>query len=447
MAKLLLEGAALEKLHVVDEEEIDGAKLLLERRGVAGLESLREAVHETLRRQVQHLCVRIARLHFPRHRMQEMRLAHADASVNIKRIVLQRLIGRAFGDLKRGGVRQPVRRADHEGLEGIARVERRALESIEARPAVASKGRNHAKGNEGGGRGWAARRGGGACHRRRLQLLDRGRCGWRTRNSSRFDARELGPATSQELVGVMGLQPVPQKLRRNRHLHHAAVIAVQFDPSKPACEDILAKFGAKTALNTPPLMFNRRCREVQSFHFNIPRRLVGHQRSIGRKVFAAAMQALRRHSEAWRLIVRIFQRCPAAPCRTGASNPAEALAFDPHRCCRRQAHGTLRVRAMAGRRWPARRRHPQDPMLSSGILSMRDTPSKGWKGAPPCNFPLALPGAGAGRAFVDLIEQNRTHMGRHRQLPRVTTRQLRHSRPAFISHSPFLLPNALRTER
>ncbi len=99
VAELLLERAPLQKLHVVDEEQVDGAQLLLERRGVAGLESLREAVHEPLGREVQHLGVGVALLHLPRDGVKEVRLAHAYPRVDVERVIFERLIRRVFGDL------------------------------------------------------------------------------------------------------------------------------------------------------------------------------------------------------------------------------------------------------------------------------------------------------------------------------------------------------------
>lgn len=48
--------------------------------------------------------------------------------------------------------------------------------------------------------------------------------------------------------------------------------------------------------------------------------------------------------------------------------------------------------------------------------------------------------ASSGERIVGLIEQNRAHMRRYRQLPRVTTRRLRQSRYAFTSHSSSSCP-------
>ena len=124
MAKLLLKCTALEELHIVDKQEIDGAKLLFEGRSIPGLERLGEAVHEPLSRKVKHLRIWIALLHLPRDGMQQMGFAHADARMNIKGVIFQRLVGSVLGDLQRSGVGQPVRGADHERLEGVARVER-----------------------------------------------------------------------------------------------------------------------------------------------------------------------------------------------------------------------------------------------------------------------------------------------------------------------------------
>ena len=62
--------------------------------------------------------------HVLRDRLQEMRLAEPGAAVDEERVVRLR---RRFGDRERRCVREAVRRADDEGVEGVLRVEAAAL--------------------------------------------------------------------------------------------------------------------------------------------------------------------------------------------------------------------------------------------------------------------------------------------------------------------------------
>ena len=59
MAEFLLEGAALKEFDVVDQQNVDGADLVLEGDGVAGLQRFGEAVHEAFRRQVEQLALEL----------------------------------------------------------------------------------------------------------------------------------------------------------------------------------------------------------------------------------------------------------------------------------------------------------------------------------------------------------------------------------------------------
>ena len=97
--------------------------------------------------------------------MLQVRFAEPDAGVQVERIEAAILGQHGLGDLGGGGMRHAVGRADDEAVEGIARIERRALEAADVR----APGRKVAPGRDSGRRGslvgesaaaeaWAARR-------------------------------------------------------------------------------------------------------------------------------------------------------------------------------------------------------------------------------------------------------------------------------------------------
>ena len=110
MAEFLLEGAALQKFDIVDEQDVDGADLVLECHRVAGLQRFGETVHEALGRQVEQLGFRLAVLDLPGDGVEQMGFAEADLGVDVERIVAQRLIGDRFGHLQGGGMGEAVGR-------------------------------------------------------------------------------------------------------------------------------------------------------------------------------------------------------------------------------------------------------------------------------------------------------------------------------------------------
>ena len=59
-----------------------------------------------------------------------MRLAEADAGMDVERVEHHRLAARRQRHLLGGGVRQRVGAADHEAVEGQPRIERRAAERV-----------------------------------------------------------------------------------------------------------------------------------------------------------------------------------------------------------------------------------------------------------------------------------------------------------------------------
>ena len=109
------------------------AELVLEGHGVLALDGLDELVAEALGRQIEHAGLGCAPLHLPGDGMQQMRLAEPDAGVEVERIEAALLGEHGLGDLDRRGVRHAVGRTDDEAVEGVARIERRALEAVDVR--------------------------------------------------------------------------------------------------------------------------------------------------------------------------------------------------------------------------------------------------------------------------------------------------------------------------
>src|SRR5579863_8432976 len=120
MEKLLLGAfAAGQKLHVIEDERIDAAKLVLELAHLVAPQRTDELVHEDLRRHEQDLAPLIARRpQMMTDRRRQMGLAETHTAVNEERIILlTRLVGRGL----RRRVGELIARADDELRKGIAR--------------------------------------------------------------------------------------------------------------------------------------------------------------------------------------------------------------------------------------------------------------------------------------------------------------------------------------
>ena len=86
MAELLLDGRPLQELHVVDQQNVDLAQLVLEGESIARPQGLHEARHEPLGGEIEDLRLGLPLLHVPGNRVQQMGLAQADAAVNEERV-------------------------------------------------------------------------------------------------------------------------------------------------------------------------------------------------------------------------------------------------------------------------------------------------------------------------------------------------------------------------
>ena len=116
-------------MQVVDHQHVDAAQRLLEGQRRLRLQRRHEAVHELLGGEIKHLAL-AARVAGPRHRLQQMGLAEADAGVDVKRIEHHGVAATALGHLTRGGMRQRIGPADDKASESQARIERRAAQRV-----------------------------------------------------------------------------------------------------------------------------------------------------------------------------------------------------------------------------------------------------------------------------------------------------------------------------
>ena len=112
---------ALEELDVVDEEHVDVAVAALQGGGVRVLDRVDHVVGERLGGDVADLRAGPEVAHVVADGVQQVGLAESGVAVHQERVVG---LARRLGDGDRGGVGEPVGGPDHEGLEGVARVQR-----------------------------------------------------------------------------------------------------------------------------------------------------------------------------------------------------------------------------------------------------------------------------------------------------------------------------------
>ena len=129
-------GLALQELDVVDQQHVDVAVAPLEPVLPVVADRVDELVGELLAGHVAHLGAGVEAADVVADRVQQVGLAQPGVAVDEQRVV--GLAGR-LGDGDGGGVREPVGRADDEGLEGVLRVEA-GLERRWARGPGASTG-------------------------------------------------------------------------------------------------------------------------------------------------------------------------------------------------------------------------------------------------------------------------------------------------------------------
>jgi hypothetical protein len=114
-----------EELDVVDDEHIDGAIALAEGEDPFVPDGGDDLVDEVLARNIGERELWIPLEKIVTDGLEQMGLAEADAAVDEERVVG---LGGDFGDRLRGRVGHLIRGTDHEGLEGVLRVQGRGLD-------------------------------------------------------------------------------------------------------------------------------------------------------------------------------------------------------------------------------------------------------------------------------------------------------------------------------
>ena len=112
------------ELDIVDHQDVDRPVFLAEEFGLALLDGADDLVGELLTRDVEHAHLGVVLQHAVADGVHEMCLAEADAAVHEKRVVD---LAWRFGNGHGGRMGKAVRAACHERLEGVLRVQRRAV--------------------------------------------------------------------------------------------------------------------------------------------------------------------------------------------------------------------------------------------------------------------------------------------------------------------------------
>ena len=223
---LLRRVLAGDELHVVDHQHVDRAEHLLEAVHLLEAQRRDEAVHELLGREVEHPRLGVAAAHLPGDGVHQVGLAEADAAVEEQRVEAHRpALGHALGDPARGGVRQLVRLADDEIVEGAAPVERRRRAGRTSAPRAT--GRTPARPAPRRDRGSSAPAGG------------------TTPNSRRLTATPSLQSSCADRVAVVAQHPGADEARRRREMHDAVVRADVDQRVDPVLEGVVAELAAQ----------------------------------------------------------------------------------------------------------------------------------------------------------------------------------------------------------
>ncbi len=277
MAELLLDRLALDELHVVDDEKIDAAQLLLESQRGLRLQRRDEAVHETVGGEIGDALALAAGL--LGDRLQEMRLAEPDTGMDVERVV-GAAAGRGCSDAFRRGEGELVRLADDEGLEAHAPVEHgtAGINEITLGSLDLRHGDRSAFGFGGGGDRSRLAAAQGHDLGRRLRQIARHRA---HREHDAVEARQFGHAVDPQPFGVMRLEPALQEAGGHRQISHAVDDAAELDAREPAREHVLAEFGAQAPPHPVPGLgrTRRRCPRLVRHHT----RLLGHHHNAQRR--------------------------------------------------------------------------------------------------------------------------------------------------------------------
>ena len=148
VAELVLDRLALQELHVVDDQQVDVAQLLLQRQRIVVADRGGEAPHEIFGRQIDDARLRVLLQRFRRDRLQQVRLAEPDRGMQEERVEARHRDCSATARAAASATRFDG--PSMKELESVALVERRAEHALaelgrgEPRPSAAPAARSAA---------------------------------------------------------------------------------------------------------------------------------------------------------------------------------------------------------------------------------------------------------------------------------------------------------------
>ena len=241
VAELLLHGAPLQELEIVDQQDVHGLEGILERQHIAVFQRGQEAIHEALRGDVENAAPRCVAQDVPGNGVEQVRLAQAGRRMNVQGIDAQGHAMRLFRHPARGGKRQGVGFAGDEGVEGQGRIKRRAVFIMHtetaggrrkrcSRPAILHGSRRGRR---------LGPRAGNIAHKHAdvLHLL------------------EFLKAQPAEDIEIMGLDPVLEKACGYGNLENAVRNGLQRHAPEPAGIEITPQLRLQTFLHPLPGLF------------------------------------------------------------------------------------------------------------------------------------------------------------------------------------------------
>ena len=216
-----------EELHVVDQQQVERVVARLELVEGVAARGGDHVVHELFGVDVEHACLRALLQQLVAHRLQQVRLAQADAAIDEQRVVLDAGLAR---HMQRGGARHAVGRAFDQVVESAVAVQPRiVLRGVADWQLVGCQYRNRYGQVRHRCRGGMARGSllllacgldhGGACHRRARgaggnRQLDRHRAVGQLFQHHFHALQELAADPVQlEAVGDLDHQPVAVGVR------------------------------------------------------------------------------------------------------------------------------------------------------------------------------------------------------------------------------------------
>ena len=209
-----------------------------------------KAVHELLGGEIENFALTCG-ISRPGDGLQQMRLAQADAGMDVQWIEHHRVAAPGGRHLLGGGMGQRIGAADHEAVEAQAGVEWRAAERLmhariadRHRPAVTIADSKTAAAIVAAGRefGLGLHRHGRAQHGRAHDQLDAA------------DFRLFRLPAGQHALGIVRLDPALEETGRYRQAHGSLFDRFQVHAREPARIDVVTDLGAQAPFDPCPTL-------------------------------------------------------------------------------------------------------------------------------------------------------------------------------------------------